>query len=156
MWDWSLAILGAVYAAPATALMFSEPTKGLALAVGVLPAAASGIPGPRRARVLTIVLGVLIGASMTLGAILAQLPIVAVPAIFSLSVGAALLAPRGKLGRLGLGLCLPLVGIGLSFSDTRGSGRTRPVDDYRIHLCLGGVAALAQQTSPTPPRSPPR
>jgi hypothetical protein len=117
VWDWSLALLGALYAAPGVVLTLTDPTKGLALAVGVLPAAAFGIPGPRRARVVTVVLGVLIGASMTLGAFLAQFPIVAVPAIFALSVGAALIAPRGKLGRLGLGLCLPMVGIGLSFSD---------------------------------------
>jgi hypothetical protein len=97
--------------------MLSDPAKGLALAVGVLPAAASGIPAVRRARVATVVLGILIGLSMVLGAFLAQVPVVAVPAIFALAVGAALVAPRGRLGRLGLGLCLPMVGIGLSFGD---------------------------------------
>ena len=54
---------------------------------------------------------------MVIGSVLALAPVVAVPAIFALAVGAALLAPRGVLGTLVLNLCLPLVGIGLSFDD---------------------------------------
>ena len=120
-WNWSLALLGALYVAPAVVVTIFDPAKGLALAAGVLPAAAAGIPGPRRARWLTVLLGVFIGLSMTIGAVLAKFPVVAVVGVFGLSVGAAMLAPRGTLGRIGLTLCLPMVGIGLSFDDPAGA-----------------------------------
>ena len=116
-WNWSHALLGAVYAAPATVVLVSDPSKGLALALGVMPAAALGLPGPRARRLVTLILGVLAGASMIIGALFAEHPWVAVPGIFVLCVGAALLAPRGRVGRIALGLCLPLLGIGLSFHD---------------------------------------
>ncbi len=115
LWSWSHALLGLLYAAPAVTVMFVDPTQAIALAVGVLPAAAVGLPGPRRGRAAIVVLGLLCGVSMVVGSVLALVPVLAVPAIFALAVGAALLAPRGPLGRVGLTLCLPLIGIGLSF-----------------------------------------
>ena len=116
-WSWSHALLGAVYALPAAVVLVSDPSKGLALALGVMPAAALGLPGPRARRLVTLILGVVAGGSMIVGALLAEHPWIAVPGIFALCVGAALIAPRGKVGRIGLGLCLPLLGIGLSFHD---------------------------------------
>ena len=163
-WSWSLAGLGLTYVLPALIVIPFDTTRGLALAVGVLPAAASGLPGPRRARVLTIVLGVAIGASMTIGALLAEAPWVAVPAIFGLSVAAAHFAPRGRLGRLGLGLCLPMVGIGLSFdSPDEAAGLGLLMTVGCLYACLisllwparppaGRVTAPAR---PAPPATPP-
>src|SRR5918995_2448722 len=78
-----------------------------------------GAAGPRRARLATAVVGALAGVSMLVGSLLTQVPILAVPAIFLLCVGVAVVAPRGKLGRIALGLCLPLVGLGLSYDDPR-------------------------------------
>ena len=49
VWSWSHAALGLLYAAPAVVMMFIDPLKGLPLAVGVLPAAAAGLPGPAAA-----------------------------------------------------------------------------------------------------------
>ena len=43
-WVWPLALLGALYATPAALVTVTDPTKGLALAAGVLPAAALGLP----------------------------------------------------------------------------------------------------------------
>jgi hypothetical protein len=54
---------------------------------------------------------------MVLGALLAQEPALAVIAIFAISVGTALWATRGRPGLLAMSLGLPLVGIGLSFSE---------------------------------------
>ena len=71
-WDWSLALLGALYVVPAVVVIIVDPARGLALAAGVLPAAAVGLPGPRRARWVTVMLGVFIGLSMTIGAVLAN------------------------------------------------------------------------------------
>ena len=159
-WNWSLALLGAVYALPALVVIPFDTTKGLALAIGVLPAAASGLPGPRRARVATIVLGVLIGTSMVIGAVLAQLPWIAVPAVFALSVGAAYFAPRGRLGRLGLGLCLPMVGIGLSFGSLgEALGLGLLMTTGCVYACLAsllwpvGSPAPAPRPAPTPDRA---
>ena len=160
-WNWSLALLGAVYALPALVVIPFDTTKGLALAIGVLPAAAaSGLPGPRRARVSTIVLGVLIGTSMVIGAVLAQLPWIAVPAVFALSVGAAYFAPRGRLGRLGLGLCLPMVGIGLSFGSLgEALGLGLLMTTGCVYACLAsllwpvGSPAPAPRPAPTPDRA---
>jgi hypothetical protein len=118
-WDWSHALLGVVYAVPAAGLAMVDPAQGLAAAVGMIPAAAAGLAGPRRARLATAVVGALAGVSMLVGSLLTQVPILAVPAIFLLCVGAAVVAPRGKLGRIALGLCLPLVGLGLSYDDPR-------------------------------------
>ena len=148
-WVWPLALLGALYATPAALITVTDPTKGLALAAGVLPAAALGLPGPRRARVATIVLGVLIGASMTVGALLAEHPVIAVIGIFALSVLAALMAPRGKVGRLALGLCLPMVGIGLSFGE--------PVEAAGLGLLMAAGSVYACAVSmlwPARPRPP--
>jgi hypothetical protein len=86
-------LLGATYAAPAAALVLIDPSRGLALGVGVLPAAAAGLPGPRRARLAIIVLGALTGTSLVIGSAVAQAPALAVPAIFALCVAAAMAAP---------------------------------------------------------------
>jgi len=119
VWSWSHALLGAVYAVPAAVVVLVDPARGIALAVGVLPAAAAGLPGPRRGRVAIALLGALMGASMLVGSLLAQVPVLAVPAIFALCVGAAAVASRGKVGQVALALGVPLIGIGLSYDDPR-------------------------------------
>lgn len=120
VWRWSHALLGAAYAAPAAALVLAgERPGGLALAVGVLPAAAAGLPGPRRSRVAIVVVGTLMGTCMLIGSLLALAPVVAVPAIFAMCVGAAVAAPSGRLGQVAMLLCVPLIGIGLSYDDPR-------------------------------------
>jgi hypothetical protein len=95
----------------------SDPAHGLAMGVGVLAAAVIGLGPTRRARVRGLVIGLLAGVSIYLGAVLSAVPVLAVVALFALSVGSALLASRSPLGGLMLGLIVPLVAIGLSYSD---------------------------------------
>jgi hypothetical protein len=49
-WDSSAALLGAVYALPAALIVLNDRSRGLALAVGVLPAAIVGLLPTRRRR----------------------------------------------------------------------------------------------------------
>jgi Fusaric acid resistance protein-like len=117
-WSWSAAALGAAYAAPAAVAMTEDVSRGLALAVGVLPAAAIGLRPIRRGRVATAVLGGVAGVSILVGSALAETPWLAVPAIVALAVGAVLLTRRGPAGAVAVYLGVPLVGIGLSFEGT--------------------------------------
>jgi hypothetical protein len=116
-WNWPSAALGAVYALPAAGVAFLDVRLGIALAVGVLPAAIVGLPPARRARLAVLVLGVVTAVSMFLGGALAGTPVVAVAAIALLAVASALLAARSRAGEIAMTLSLPLVGIGLSYTD---------------------------------------
>ncbi|QAY72703.1 FUSC family protein [Agromyces protaetiae] len=117
-WSWRNFAVGIVFGAPAAIATAIDPSVGLPLAVGVLPAAILGMRGPRAERVRIILIGFVAGASMFVGSLLAPLPIVAVPVIFALCVlvaGASADAHR-RLAPLNLALGLPLVGAGLSVS----------------------------------------
>ena len=117
MWDWSVAALGAVYALPAAVVALSDTQKGIGLAVGVLPGAIAGLLPRRRARLAIVGLGAAIGLPMFLGGLLAGVPVLAVAVIAGLGVGAAALAARFRLGTIAMTLCLPMFGVGLSYSD---------------------------------------
>ncbi|WP_243228482.1 FUSC family protein [Microbacterium sp. CIAB417] len=116
-WQWSRFVLGALFALPGILVAPFSPTAGLALAIGVLPAAAYGLPSRRRRRAVLPLVGVLSALGLLLGSTLTRAPAVAVVALLVLSVGASLSTARGPFGRLLLALVLPLVGIGLSFPD---------------------------------------
>jgi hypothetical protein len=117
VWRWSDAALGVAYALPAAAAMANSVPRGLAFAIGVIPAAAFGVPARRNRRPILMVVGVLAGISIFVGAALHPAPWVAVPAVFAMAVGAAELAQRRPIGQLVMVLALPLVGVGLSFDD---------------------------------------
>ncbi len=117
VWDWTSAALGALYALPAAVVVLSDPSRGLALTVGVLPAAIVGLLPTRRRRLAVVVLGACVGVPMFIGGLLAGVPVLAVAAIAGLGIGAALLARRARLGMLAMNLSLPMVGVGLSYSD---------------------------------------
>lgn len=116
-WNGSWALLGGLCSVPAVIVAFSDPTLGVALAVGVLPAAATGVLPRRRDRSACLVVGAAIGAGLVLGAALATHAVAAVVTIFLLCLGAAVLAGRLAVGRLLMVLAVPMVGAGLSFSD---------------------------------------
>ncbi len=116
-WDWSAAVLGAVYAVPAAVVVLNDRSRGVALAIGVLPAALAGLMPTRRSRLVVVVLGAAIGVPMFLGGVLADVPVLAVAVIAGLGVGSALLAARFRLGQIAMTLCLPMIGVGLSYSD---------------------------------------
>ena len=117
-WSWDRALAGAVYAIPSALVTLHDPAQGIPLAVGVLPAAIMPIPARRAARVVILVVGVLAGASLFLGGVIAHLPTAATAALLMVAVVAgALLASLSALGRIVLVLCVPLVAAGLSYSD---------------------------------------
>lgn len=95
--------------------MLSDRSRGLALALGVLPAAIVGLMPTRRGRLAIIVLGTAIGVPMFIGGLLAAAPVLAVVAIAGLGIGSALLAARARLGQVAMTLSLPMVGVGLSY-----------------------------------------
>ena len=77
-WHWSAAVRGALYALPAGLAALHDPGQGIALAVGVLPAAAVGLLPTRRARPTVLVAGLCVGLPMVLGSLLVQVRWVAV------------------------------------------------------------------------------
>ena len=117
-WSWPRALAGAVYALPAGLVAVSDPAAGVPLAVGVLPAALLPMPGPRRRRIVILLVGTMAGVSMFVGGLLAHLPTLAAATLLvPVVTGAAALAARIPGGNLVLGLCAPLVAAGLSYGD---------------------------------------
>ena len=76
---------GAVYAIPAAVVILSDRPRGLALALGVLPAAIVGLPATRRGRLAVPILGTAVGVPMLVGGLLANVPVVAVIAIAAMA-----------------------------------------------------------------------
>lgn len=146
-WDWSAAALGAAYALPAAAVALGDPARGLALSVGVLPAAIVGLAPRRRGRLLVIVLGVLTGVPMLIGGVLAGIPVLAVAAVGCLGVGAAMLAARSRIGQVAMVLSLPMVGVGLSYADVgKAAGLAALMVVGSIFACL--VSMLWPERAP--------
>ncbi len=154
-WSWSSAALGALYVLPAAVVAASDPPRGLALAVGVLPAAIVGLAPARRARLRVVLLGALTGLPLLLGSCLAGVPLLAVAAIASLGVGTAWLAARSRLGLIAMTVSLPMVGIGLSYTDVGESAGLAGL------IVLGSVYAWlvslpwAERAAPAAPATPP-
>lgn len=121
-WSWTNAAHGAALGLPAAAVSLVDPTLGMPLAVGVLPAAALGVRGPRRQRSLVLVVGAVAALNIVIGAFVSPFPIVAVTTVFALCVVAALLVadPRRRLAPLLLMIGMPLIGVGLSESPQTG------------------------------------
>lgn len=116
-WSWGDAALGATYALPAAVVALGDPTRGLALAVGVLPAALIGLAPARRARIGIAAAGVLIGVPMLISGLLAGVPVLAVAMIALLGPATALLAARSRIGQITMVLSLPMLAVGLSYTD---------------------------------------
>ena len=121
-WDWPAAALGGVYALPAAIVALSNPQRGFAFAVGVVPAAIVGVLPTRRARLAIVVLGACIGVPIILGGLLSGVPVLAVAAILGLGVGSSQLAGRFRFGTLAMNLSLPMAGVGLSYSAGKAAG----------------------------------
>ena len=66
-WRWSAALLGATCSLPAALVALDNPSAGLALAFGALPAAAVGAQGPRLGRYAILVVGLCIGVAVPAG-----------------------------------------------------------------------------------------
>ncbi|BDV30137.1 FUSC family protein [Microbacterium terricola] len=122
-WSWRNAAYGAVLALPAAVVSLAAPSAGVALAVGVLPAAALGLRSTRAERRLVVLIGGVAGLSLFIGSLVAPWPALAVLTVFALCVGVALLTadPARRLAPLVLMLGLPLFGAGLSSSSWTGA-----------------------------------
>ena len=118
-WAWSATLRGVLLAAPAAVVAVDNAQHAALFAVGLVPAASIPLPPTRRGRVKPAALGVMCGASMLVGGVLALWPPLAVVGIFVLAVALSRAAVGRPLGAVALSLCLPLVGIGFSFSDVR-------------------------------------
>ena len=117
-WDRRGLLLGVVYAIPAAVVVLTDVPRGLALSVGVVPAAVVGLPPTRRARRFIAVLGVLVGVPIFVGSLVAPVPALAVAVVSLFGLGAAWLAQRAtRLGQIALTLGVPMVGVGLSYTD---------------------------------------
>jgi hypothetical protein len=117
-WTWSHAVRCAICTLPAVpVILVSDPSKGLAWAVGILPAAIVGLGPTRRSRLRLVVVGLLFGLSVITGSLLAQTSLTAVLGIFAVAYGSALLASRKAFGLEVMLLCAPVSAIGLSYTD---------------------------------------
>ena len=135
-WGWSAALRGAVLAVPAAGVAPHDPQQAALLAIGLVPAASVPLPPTRRGRLKPALLGAMAGASMVVGGVLAVWPPLAVVGIFVLAVLAARAAAGRPLGAVALSLCLPLVGIGFSFSDVG------TAVGLALVICLGSAYGL--------------
>jgi hypothetical protein len=129
--------------------MPADVRAGLALSVGVLPAAVAGLAPTRRGRLGVVALGALTGVPMFIGGVLHGVPVLAVAAVLVLGAGTALLAARSRLGQIAMTLSLPLVGVGLSFGDVgQAAGAAGLIVAGSLFACLVSM--------PWPERSPDR
>ena len=151
-WSWSGALLGALCALPAAAVTLNDVPNGLAFAVGVLPALVVGIQPTRRQRPRVTIIGALAGASIVAGSILAHQPWLAVGGVFVLALAAAELARRRPIGQLALMLALPLVGVGLSYTDLDEAAGLALI--MTIGAAYAGLVSMAWPERPAQPRPP--
>lgn len=152
-WTWSRFALGLCYAFPALVAAPFSPTVSLALALGVIPAAAFGVPPRKRGRTSILVIGTLTAAGIILGSTLTQVPTIAIVSIFALSVGTSLWSIHGRLGQLSLAVVLPIVGIGLSFADPKIAGVTAIL--MAAGSCYAWGVSLLWPNRDDPPLAPP-
>lgn len=149
-WTPRYLLLGVLFAFPAAIVAVFDPRLGVALGLGVLPAASMGLPARRIARLRYPVVGLAVGVAILLGSLLAQWPVVALVVLFAMCVGAAVLSTTGPAGALVLALGVPMFGIGFSFDDA-GSALTIAL------LILAGSVWCLLVALPWPERqAPPR
>jgi hypothetical protein len=117
-WSWADAARSALCVVPAALVIaLGDPTKGLAWAIGILPAAMIGMAPTRRARARVMVVGALFAISIVVGSLLSQAAVVAVVGIFLVAYGSAILASRRAFGQVAMTLCAPVAAVGLSYGD---------------------------------------
>jgi hypothetical protein len=116
-WSWADASRCAVCALPAALVVTSgDVSKGLAWAIGILPAAIVGMAPTRRGRLKVPVVGALFAVSVIVGSLLAHNRVSAVIGIFFVGFGSAVLASRRRFGTVAMTLCAPVAAVGLSYS----------------------------------------
>ena len=114
-WSWSSVVRGIVLAVPASVAALHDVQTGAALAIGLMPVAPLPLAPTRRGRLRSGLFGVLAAASLVVGGLLATWPPLAVFGMLSIGVVAGRLAASRPAGMLVLSLCLPLIGVALSY-----------------------------------------
>jgi hypothetical protein len=123
IWSWRDAKFGAVVASIAAIVIVTGNVKiGLAILIGSLPAAVIGLLPTRKDRLRLVFVGVLFGGFLVFGSFLAQSVWIAIPTMFLLAMGSAVLASMRPFGIVALSLCLPIAGVGLNFIGIEKSG----------------------------------
>ena len=122
VWSWRDARFGAVITAiPFVVMITGHVEAGLPLLIGSLPAALVGLLPTKKQRKKLVVLGLLFGVFLMLGSFMAQWVWVAIPGMFMLAFGSAILASRRPFGVIALTLCVPVAGVGLSYGGLENS-----------------------------------
>src|SRR4051812_25017845 len=108
-WHRSRLFLGLLLAPPTVLVIPLDAHLGLALAVGMLPAAATSLPPRRRGRIVIPILSALFAICLGVGALLARDAVVAVVGMIALCIAASIAAEQSRLGLLALRLAVPLI-----------------------------------------------
>lgn len=149
-WSWSFCLFGVVLALPGALVAPANPSFGLALAVGVIPAAANRLAPRRAGRWMVVLVGAVAAAALTAGSLLTHIPPLAVAGIFVLGLLTPFWATRSRAGAIAVSIALPLAGIGLSFGTTATAAALGGV-------MIGGsvyawLVSLAWPEHPVPPQ----
>jgi uncharacterized membrane protein YccC len=116
VWSGRGAAYGLFLAGPGAIVIATGHVKpGVELLVGTLVAAIIGVQPSRAKRKAMLVVGLLFAVSISLGALLATEPWLAVPGIAVVAMAAAHAAVDKPLGIVAMNLCLPIMGIGFSY-----------------------------------------
>ncbi|WP_017935863.1 FUSC family protein [Nocardioides sp. Iso805N] len=153
-WRWSEAARGACTGLPAAIAAVWNVQLAAALAVGLIPVCAVPLAPHRRARVRSALFGILAAASILLGGIVAQWPIVAVVAMAGAGglLGRVLASRPLPAAMVGLTLCLPLLAVGFSYP---GVDTVAPLaGDIVLGTVWSTLVALAWAEHEAPPTGP--
>jgi len=154
-WSWRNAAFGAVASSVAAIFIaFGHVETGLNLLIGAIPAATFGLPPRRKDRRQVLIVGILFAVSQLLGSILAQWIVVAIVGMFLLGLGASLLTTRTPLGFVMLTLCLPLAGVGLTYTGVEESIGVSTLFVVGSAIAFVGALCLPEFEGP-PPADPP-
>ena len=149
VWSRRGATFGMLLALPGAVVLATGHVKpGVELLVGTLAAALIGVQPSRARRKALLVVGLLFAVSISLGALLATEPWLAVPGIAVVALAAAHVAAEKPFGTVAINLCLPIMGIGFSYDVAAAAGFGLLIVAGSIY---GYLISLAFKEYPPPP-----
>jgi uncharacterized membrane protein YccC len=149
VWSRRGATFGLFLALPGAVVIATGHVKpGVELLVGTLAAALIGVQPSRARRKALLVVGLLFAVSISLGALLATEPWLAVPGIAVVALAAAHVAAEKPFGTVAMNLCLPIMGIGFSYDVAGAAGFGLLIIAGTIY---GYLVSLAFKEYPPPP-----
>ncbi len=158
-WSWSSVGRGVVLAVPASVAAVDDVRTAAALAIGLMPVAPLPLAPARKGRLRAGLFGVLAAASIVVGGLLAVWPPLAVAGILAIAVVAGRAVAQRPSAMLVLTLCLPLVGIGLSYPGLSTVGPVAALivlgSAYAVAVSLCWPAGPSRQPAPAASALPP-